>query len=174
MKNIKSIKIVYFNSQMGCLVPICCVFRPAFGCLQHPEADRNIFFSRFSTFFVYFVLSTQYSIIYMFWPALGCCKHPEAGRNTQHPSPGQNIQQKWKFWAVFWGEGAQWSVLKKKLLNEFHPYFELCGNWVLYFEHKLTFVWRWEGSCAAILGETESLKNLFSGTECLKGWEPLG
>ena len=32
----------------------CCVFRPAFGCLQHPKAGRNIFFSRFSTFFVHF------------------------------------------------------------------------------------------------------------------------
>ena len=33
---------------------MCCVFRPAFGCLQHPKAGRNIFFSRFSTFFVLF------------------------------------------------------------------------------------------------------------------------
>ena len=33
---------------------ICCVFRPAFGCLQHPKAGRNIFFSHFSTFFVHF------------------------------------------------------------------------------------------------------------------------
>ena len=33
---------------------MCCVFRPAFGCLQHPKAGRNIFFSRFSTFFVIF------------------------------------------------------------------------------------------------------------------------
>ena len=28
----------------------CCVFRSAFGCLQHPKAGRNFFFSHFSTF----------------------------------------------------------------------------------------------------------------------------
>ena len=32
----------------------CCVFRPAFGCLQHSKAGRNILIRRFSTFFVHF------------------------------------------------------------------------------------------------------------------------
>ena len=32
----------------------CCVFWPAFGCCAHLKAGRNIFFSRFSTFFVHF------------------------------------------------------------------------------------------------------------------------
>ena len=32
----------------------CCVFRKAFGCCAHPKAGRNLFFSRFSTFFVHF------------------------------------------------------------------------------------------------------------------------
>ena len=32
----------------------CCVFWPAFGCCAHLKAGRNLFFCRFSTFFVNF------------------------------------------------------------------------------------------------------------------------
>ena len=35
-------------------MPVCCVFRPAFGCCAHEKAGQNLFFSRFSTFFVHF------------------------------------------------------------------------------------------------------------------------
>ena len=46
--------------------------------------------------------------------------------------------------------------------------------WQKFCEKKLLWVFlRGDGGYAAILGGTESLKNLFSRTECLKGWEPL-
>ena len=56
----------------------CCVFRTAFGCCVHPKAGWNIFFNRFSTFFVHFkpfsVISHPKSTknCCVFWPANGC------------------------------------------------------------------------------------------------------
>ena len=41
----------FLNTHLGYY---CCVFRPAFGCCAHPKAGWNLFFSHFSTFFVYF------------------------------------------------------------------------------------------------------------------------
>ena len=40
-------------SNLFCII-VCCVFRPAFRCLQHLKAGWNTFFQPFSTFFVHF------------------------------------------------------------------------------------------------------------------------
>ena len=62
----------------------CCVFRPAFGCCTHPKAGLNIFFSRFSTFFVHFkaflVISRLKSI-----NSMQICLIPLAGSPERNP-----------------------------------------------------------------------------------------
>ena len=42
------------------LFTACCVFQPAFGCLQHPKASCTTFFQPFSTFFVTLSNKTNY------------------------------------------------------------------------------------------------------------------
>ena len=75
----------------------CCVFWPAFGCVQHPKAGQNIQHIRLFTLLRCIMsqneLTTLWnntfwwfsSIFHRFWPCKLMCKHAFAGWNTQEP-----------------------------------------------------------------------------------------
>ena len=51
---LSTLLLLNFLQQRKCWSSNCCVFRPPFGCCAHPKVGQNLFFSRFSTFFVHF------------------------------------------------------------------------------------------------------------------------
>ena len=85
----------------------CCVFRPAFGCCEHPKADRTTFFRCFQPFLLYILASIAGR------NSVRTCKFPRASI----------CKQNWTFISSAWGELKHFlsPLVTRLFFDWFHP-----------------------------------------------------